>query len=123
MTSIGIKGFIKRALPFFATFAISLLIASFFIDLSRPRFSGKRGHKFQQMRQLRVENEQLKNENEAVKIENSRLRHQLESRNWDGIRMNHGHEDWPGQTLDGMVPPPPIAPVAPAAPLPPRALK
>ena len=75
------------------------------------------------MQRLRVENDQLRDENEQVRNENLRLRNQLENMHWDGPRMKHGHEEWPGQTLDGMVPPPPIAPAAPVAPLPPRAVK
>lgn len=110
MGSTGITGLLRRALPFFATFAVGLLIASFFVDISRPRFRGHRGKKFQEVHRLRVEVEQLRNEN-------LRLKNEVESMHWDAMRMKHpGHEEWPGQSLDGLVPPPPTAPVAPMAP-------
>ncbi len=64
------KGFIKRMLPFFATFAVGLFIASFFVSITAPTFRknghGKRHH---EMKRLRYENEQLRNENLRLKNE------------------------------------------------------
>lgn len=73
MRSFSFTDFIKRALPFFAALVIGVFIASFFVDLSRPRFGrGWRGRECHKAKMLRLENEELKNEN-------LRLRNQLES--------------------------------------------
>jgi len=106
---------LKRALPFFVTFALGLVIASFFIDVSAPSFRGSRFKKCREAGRLRTENEQLRNEN-------LRLRNELESLHSDGIGMRHpGEEDWK-RDLELMVPPP--VPVAPKAiPHEPRAAK
>lgn len=103
MRSFSITDFIKRALPFFAALVIGVFIASFFVDLSRPRVGrGWRGHKHHEMKRLRIENEELKNEN-------LRLRNQLE-----GMELHTHHptepafeREWPGTTIDGLPAPPP----------------
>jgi hypothetical protein len=104
MRSFSVTDFIKRALPFFAALVIGVFIASFFVDLSRPRFSrGARKH--HEMKQLRIENEELKNEN-------LRLRNELENHR---LSIRHpGDEEWSDNInkLDSLVPPP-IAPVEP----------
>lgn len=110
MTSPGIFGFVKRVLPFAAALIVGVLITSLFVDLKRPQFGRSwKAKKHHEMKRLRTENEELKNEN-------LRLRNEVESLRWDGMRMNHrGHEEWRNE-IELSVPPPPIAPVAPAAP-------
>jgi len=64
---MGSKGWIKRVLPFFATFAIGIFIAGLF-GFGGPRF-GRHG-RWQmraEMDRLRMENEDLKNENLRLK--------------------------------------------------------
>lgn len=115
---MGIIGFLKRALPFFATFALGLLIASFFIDLKGPSFRSGKFKKCREASRLRAENEQLRNET-------LRLRNELEMLRSDEMRMRHpGHEWRPKlQELELMVPPPPVAPMTKAAPVEPRAVR
>ena len=69
MRSIGLSGFLKRALPFFATFAVALFITSFFVDLrgSRYNFRARGWERHKMMERMRIENEQLKAENEELK--------------------------------------------------------
>ena len=97
------KGFIRRILPFFATFAIGVFIASFFVTIGGQRWrGGERGRRYQEMQQLRMENQELKNEN-------LRLKNDL-----DGLRWNHEPDE---HFMPGLeeVPPPPLAPSAPHA--------
>lgn len=64
MRSFSFPDLIKRVLPFFATLVIGVFVASFFVDLRGPGFGrGWRGHKHHEMKRLRIENEDLKNEN------------------------------------------------------------
>ena len=70
MSSVTLQAVLKRALPFFATFAVALFITSFFVDLNRPRFF--RGHgkgRFHEIQQLRQERDELKYENMRLKYE------------------------------------------------------
>ena len=102
------KGLVKRMLPFFATFAVSLFIASFFVSISGPNFNrGNWGGKHREMKQLRLENEMLKNEN-------LRLKNQLDSQvmTLDELpRISHDHFSGHGPEipvqLDVPMPPPP----------------
>ncbi|MEO6050217.1 MAG: hypothetical protein ABIP78_02660 [Pyrinomonadaceae bacterium] len=66
------KGFIRRVLPFFATFAVGIFIASFFVNVGMSRFRGRGWERHQQNERLRMENDQLR-------IENQQLHDQLES--------------------------------------------
>lgn len=75
------KGFLKRMLPFFATFAIGVFIASFFVSLSGRGFRGHGRH--HEIQRLRIENEELRNEN-------MRLVNEIESFHWKGV--GHGDE-------------------------------
>ncbi|MFZ1702072.1 MAG: hypothetical protein WBO10_11850 [Pyrinomonadaceae bacterium] len=114
MTSPGVFGFIKRMLPFAAALVLGVMITSLFVDLNPPRIGrGWKGKKHRQVHRLRLENEELKNEN-------LRLKNEIESLRFDGMRMKHpGHEEWAREfenRLEEMVPPPALAPVAPAAP-------
>ena len=101
---MGIKGFVIRMLPFVGTFALGLFIASFFVSIvpvsSKVSCESRRG-RFNQMGQLRLENEDLKNEN-------LRLRNELE--NFDRS-LNELNKVWE-------VPPPPRRPAT--APAPPK---
>lgn len=107
-------GWIKRVLPFVATFAVGVFIASFFVDIGASRDRCRRGKKHQEMHRLRVENEELRNEN-------LRLRNQLENDETQVIRRIDLDHEFEGTALDGLAhplpaaPPPPIAPVAPKA--------
>lgn len=96
------KGLIKRILPFFATFAIGLFIASFFVDISAPRFGrGRRMH--QEFQRVQIENEQLRNEN-------LRLRNELESSGFRSGELRHiNREEFltPDVNLPVPLPPPP----------------
>jgi hypothetical protein len=64
------KGFLKRILPFFLTFAVGLLIASFFVSIT-PNFKFEKRHWGKKHkaydRQLETENRRLKEENEFLK--------------------------------------------------------
>ena len=91
-------GFVKRILPFVATLAIGLFIASFFVDMTAPRFEmrGRGWNRYQQMQQMRMENQQLREENR-------RLTEQLKE-----VRTRNAF-DFPAYD----VPPPPPPPAAP----------
>lgn len=66
---MGNKGLLKRMLPFLATFAVGIFIASFFVSFGGSRFGFKerRMRHFQEMQQLRMENEELREENLRLK--------------------------------------------------------
>ena len=98
------KGLIKRALPFFATFAIALFITSFFVDLRRPRFGARGWERHRMNERLRAENEQLRAENQRLRAENEMRMAHPETRNLDYLDLN----------LE--VPAPPLAPAPPMAP-------
>lgn len=69
MTFLGV---LKRALPFFATFAAGIFIASFFVSVASPSFNfPRKNNRCREVRQLRVENDRLQREN-------TDLRQQLE---------------------------------------------
>jgi cell shape-determining protein MreC len=66
------KGFLKRILPFFLTFAFGLLIASFFVSIT-PNFKfQKRGWSRHQQYHQRLESE-----NQRLREENNLLKRQL----------------------------------------------
>ena len=94
-----VKSVIKRIAPFFLTFAVGLFIASFFVSVAAPNFQFKRGfNKHRQMdRQMKVENQLLRDENERLK---NRL-NEMEKRDW----VLSPELDVP--------PPPPVVPTLP----------
>lgn len=107
---MGSKGFLKRMLPFFATFAVGIFIASFFVNIGGPSYR-MRGKRFHEMQRLRIENEEQRNEI-------LRLRDELENQrgNWGGAHRMY-HEEWMNQGPEFPVetPPAPPMPVAPRA--------
>ena len=100
------KGLVKRMLPFFATFAVGLFIASFFVSISGPSFNRGWGGRHKEMKRLQYENEMLKNEN-------LRLRNQLDSQTMTLDEIPRiSHQDFRGHgpempVLDVPMPPPP----------------
>jgi hypothetical protein len=103
------KGLLKRALPFFATLAIGLFIASFFVSLT-PSF-GERGfgRRCREAKRLRMENEQLRNEK-------LRLQNELENLRMSEVPMVQFHDHMgrgPEFPIEVAPPPPPMPPVAP----------
>ncbi len=103
------KGLFKRILPFFATFAVGLFIASFFVSISGPRFGlgERRMRRFEEMQRIRVDNEELRNEN-------LRLRNEMES-----MRFGSGERRQFQFHMDEMTSPDVSVPV-PLPPPPPR---
>lgn len=102
MRSISFTDFIKRALPFFAALVIGVFVASFFVDLGKPRFGrGGRGRECHKAYTLRLENVELKNEN-------LRLRNELENHR---LSVRRSGEEWniDLKQLELTVPPPPTA--------------
>jgi len=67
------KGFVKRIVPFFLTFAVGLFIASFFVtvvapSLKIPNRGWRRNHR-QYDRQMELENQRLRDENLRLRNE------------------------------------------------------
>ena len=88
------KGFVKRVVPFFLTFALGLLVASFFVSVALPRFNfPNRG--FNRHRQY---HRQMELENQRLREENSRLKRQ---------QVEKANEDFTNLDLHLDVPPPP----------------
>lgn len=104
------KGFIKRMLPFLATFAVGIFVASFFVNISGPSFRGRGvGKRHHEMKRLRMENEELRNEN-------LRLKNEMETLRWNSPHVLHfGHEEWNNPGVEFPVPLPPPPPAAPRA--------
>lgn len=104
VAKMNIGGFIKRALPFVAAFSLGVLIASFFVDLRRPRI----GPDFKKGRCSEVR--RLRAELEAARNENLRLRNEFESLQMRMGPLRHPEMgEWPGTALDGLPPAPPVA--------------
>ena len=100
------KGWFMRMVPFVATFAIGVFIASFFVSINAPNFRGGYG-KRHEMKRLRMENERLKNEN-------LRLKNELENQNWSAPHALHpGHDEWNAPNVHVPVPIPPAPPLPP----------
>lgn len=100
------KLFIKRFFPFLLTFGAGLLVASFFVTVSAPKFNfGKRY-------EGRHKNRFYKNESERLKRENERLKRELAEK--DAINSSD-------EIMLLEVPPPPMPPMPPAPPKPPVA--
>ena len=93
------KGLLKRMLPFFATFAFGIFVASFFVSIGAPSFKeSKRSKCRHELRDLRFEYEQQR---EEIRRLNEEL---------DGVRINSLTLDSDLPTdmdLDVQLPPPP----------------
>ena len=96
------KGFIKRFVPFFLTFAVGLFIASFFVSIALPNVNFKRD-----FRKHRQYHRMMEMENQRLRDENFRLKQELTERST--FEMN---------TLKLDVPPPPPLPPVPARTIP-----
>lgn len=66
----------KRVIPFFLTFVAGLFIASFFVTITSPNFSGFRRNpsKYREMKRVKVEVEELRREKCRLKDEIRQLR-------------------------------------------------
>lgn len=95
------KLFIKRFFPFLLTFGAGLLVASFFVTVSAPKFN------FNKRSEWRNKNRYCKNENERLKRENERLKRELAEK--DAMNMSD-------EIMLLEVPPPPMPPKSPVAP-------
>ena len=94
------NGIFKRLAPFFLTLVVGLFVASIFIDISSPfGFRARRMQRWNDMQELRIENDQLKRENQC-------LRRQLAMRERDSIGNYDLTAPVPAPNLD--VPPPPL---------------
>ena len=69
------KGFLKRVLPFFLTFAFGLLIASFFVSITPSFKFQKRGWSNHRQYHQRIESENMR-----LREENNLLKRQLTER-------------------------------------------
>ena len=87
------KAFFKRIIPFVLTFALGLLIASFFVNIA-PQFKFKKKRPPCRGKEAQM----LKSENERLRTENLRLQQRL-------------NESESIMLLEAPVPPPP--PIAP----------
>lgn len=70
------KGFFKRAVPFFLTFVIGVLIASIFVPITGHNFQFRK-NRWQKHREY---HERIENEMQQLREENERLRQQLEEK-------------------------------------------
>ncbi|MBX3245131.1 MAG: hypothetical protein KF685_11815 [Acidobacteria bacterium] len=73
-------GIIKRLVPFFLTFAVGLLVASFFVPLSFPSLSGlrmKAEERRSRIERMRYGRHEVMRENRQLKEEVIRLRERV----------------------------------------------
>lgn len=103
---MGNKGILLRVLPFLATFAVGLFIASFFVSIA-PNFGpGK-------WRERRVECKRLKFENQQLRDENFRLKQEMQDRDLSEIPgVFHQRPLGVGPEFPVEMPPPPPPPPA-----------
>lgn len=103
-------GLFKRIIPFVLTFAAGLLVASFFVSVGLPNLnlrSERKWHKCHQKRQLKIENDQLRETVRDLRKENDELRRSNGS--WDAMIK----DAVPPVELDEHKPPPPKRPKHP----------
>jgi len=89
------KGFLKRLVPFFLTFAVGLFIASFFVTIAAPSFSFKNRNWRKNHRQY---DQQIESENQRLKNENLRLKNELEKERREIIVPDSVYTDSPLKT-------------------------
>ncbi|MBA3601660.1 MAG: hypothetical protein H0W45_10625 [Acidobacteria bacterium] len=95
------KGFVKRIVPFFLTFAVGLFIASFFVTVAAPNFQiSNRGWR----RNHRQYDRQRELEIQRLQEENLRMKNQLSEN--DSQRFSASELKY------NVPPPPPAAPNA-----------
>lgn len=104
MKNMCSKGFVKRFVPFFLTFAVGLFVASFFVSIALPKFQFKK----RQWREHQRYHQKIEFENQQLREENMRLKRELaEKKNAEFSNLD----------LNLNVPPPPVPlPPAPHAP-------
>lgn len=104
---MGNTGILRRVLPFLATFAVGIFIASFFVSVAPNFGSGK-------WRARKAECKRMKYENERLRNENLRLRQEMETRDLSEIPgVSHSHAFGVGPEFPvemPAAPPPPPAP-------------
>ncbi len=98
------KGFFKRIVPFFLTFAVGLFIASFFVSITAPNFQFRRN--FREHRQADLEREARI---QQLSEENSRLKKELSEKDRQ-YNLDYAFDEY----NDFVVPPPPPMPPAPS---------
>jgi hypothetical protein len=100
--------FFKRILPFIATFAVGIFIASFFVTISGPRFD-RRGHgkRCDESRRLRMELDRMQTENDRLREQINLLTDRSFATGDDSLTIAPGLSE---------LPPPPPMPARPAAP-------
>jgi len=115
------KGFIKRVVPFFLTFAVGLFIASFFVTIAAPSFQmpnrGWRKNHRQYDRQRELEIQRLREENLRLKSE-AQLKFDKFTGTYqmskDGSAKLLKYEATiNGERIDDMVPPPSMSKAVP----------
>ncbi|MEJ7848861.1 MAG: hypothetical protein WKF92_12315 [Pyrinomonadaceae bacterium] len=101
------KGFIKRIVPFFLTFAAGLFIASIFVPLSIPnlKMPSRGSHKYREVQRLRSELNESRRESNELKKEIRELKQNAINAEFDAF------EGVPPVAIDA--PPPPPDPVVP----------
>ncbi|MDQ3321182.1 MAG: hypothetical protein M3525_01800 [Acidobacteriota bacterium] len=118
------KGFLKKIVPFFLTFAVGLFIASFFVTVAAPSFQfnnrSRRHHEYH--RTMKLENQRLREENARLKAE-SQINYDNFSATFEMDesgkikRVKNIEATIDGDSLDNLVPPPPMPPMPPTAPV------
>ena len=79
------NGIFKRFVPFLLTLLAGVFIASIFIDVSSPfGYRARRAQCWNEVRQLRIENQQLRSENAYLR-RNSDLRRLGTVENFDSV--------------------------------------
>ena len=101
------KNFFRRMIPFFATFALGIFIASFFGPIGRSGFGGRRARHFQEDQQIRLERDQLRQE--IMMLRNEMDDRRMNSSDWDHPELMEGP-----RSVDA--PMPPHSPIRPSAP-------
>ncbi len=109
------KGFVKRVLPFFLTFAVGLFIASFFMTIAAPTFQfqnrGWRRNHRQYDRQRELEIQRLREENMRLKSEAQlkvdKFTGTYQMNNDGSAKLLKYEATINGERIDDIVPPPP----------------
>jgi hypothetical protein len=98
------KGIFQRLAPFFLTLMAGIFIAGIFVDVTSPfGFRPLRINRMREMERLRMENDQLRSENQC-------LRRQISARRLDTVDMGEFTiPPVPAPNADAPPPPPRIA--------------